>query len=188
MGADSGQPTSNRNFIYSELVKSPNDIFGAIAYSIYKRQKIEIIKKFEQEHDNQPPSNADLKHFNDLSNTKDQLNFYNEQARQLAQLFLSKALEEELRDAEERFAKKEEETKKWVSDTLKKNDEIIAEKVKKKFTFKNFWLGVFQSLIASGLFIIITGLMSFYMWTYGHSKLLTDKIENKITIEQSQTP
>lgn len=174
MNAVSGQPAnSNRNFIYSKLVKNPNDIFGAIAYSIYKRQKIEIIKKFEQEHDGKQPSNAELKPFNDLSNTKDQLNFYNEQARQLAQLFLSKALEEELRESEKRLAKEK-----------AKNDEVIAEKVKKKFTVKSFWLGVFQSLIASILFIIITGLVGFYMWTYGQSKLFMEKVENKITIEQ----
>ncbi len=33
-------PKEGYNFIYTELVKNQDDILGAIAYSLYKRQKI----------------------------------------------------------------------------------------------------------------------------------------------------
>lgn len=42
------------NHIYSVLVENEQDTLGIIAYSLYKRQKIEFIQAFKTKHDREP--------------------------------------------------------------------------------------------------------------------------------------
>lgn len=51
-GVPNGQ--SEYNFIYRELVKDEADVIGVIAYSVYKRQKIEYIESIRAEHARSP--------------------------------------------------------------------------------------------------------------------------------------
>ncbi|MFS0824993.1 hypothetical protein [Pseudomonas phoenicis] len=80
------------NFIYTELVKSEDDILEIIAYSLYKRQKIEFVKSFEARH-GRAPADTDLSHFHEVSNSEFQLQAYRNQADKLAQDFLTITLE-----------------------------------------------------------------------------------------------
>jgi hypothetical protein len=43
---DATADDSSYNFIYEKLVESEDDINGMIAYSLYKREKIEFIRSF----------------------------------------------------------------------------------------------------------------------------------------------
>jgi len=67
------------NHIYNALVADDNDIVGKLAYSQYKRQKIEYILAFKEKH-GELPNDADLAAFHDMSNNVSVL----ERRRQLA--------------------------------------------------------------------------------------------------------
>ena len=49
------------NYIYKQLVEDRGDIIGHIAYALYKEDKIEYINKFKEEHNNNEPTEDDLK-------------------------------------------------------------------------------------------------------------------------------
>ncbi len=125
------------NFIYSKLVSGEGDIFGAIAYSVYKSQKIETIREFEKKNGHLP-TEQDLKPFQDLSNSESQIKFYKDQAFQLAQYFLSE-IEPEI-------------SQKIYQDILKKKP--------------SFWYGVLQGLTASFLFVLAVGVLFFFTLSY----------------------
>ena len=48
------EPTTRYSFIYNNLVSNSGDFIGLVAYSIYKQEKIEYIKKFEDAHQRSP--------------------------------------------------------------------------------------------------------------------------------------
>lgn len=67
------------NYIYDALVTEPDDITGLVAYGIYKRQKIEFIRKFEKEK-GYAPSDKDCEAFVMIASTESQLKSYKLQA------------------------------------------------------------------------------------------------------------
>lgn len=71
------------NFIYSKLVSSEDDIEGMIAYSIYKRHKIEFITNYKEQHEGNAPSDKDMESFFISSTTDSQLEKYKERAGSL---------------------------------------------------------------------------------------------------------
>ncbi|MCE0959016.1 hypothetical protein [Pseudomonas putida] len=79
------------NHIYSVLVENEQDTLGIIAYSLYKRQKIEFIQAFKTKHDREP-KDEDLAPFHDVSNSATQIESYRNQASQLAQGFLDASI------------------------------------------------------------------------------------------------
>lgn len=44
----SDSSSGDYNFIYTRLVENENDVIGVVAYSVYKRQKIEYIEAIRQ--------------------------------------------------------------------------------------------------------------------------------------------
>ncbi|MGE8454525.1 MAG: hypothetical protein ACN6OP_28735 [Pseudomonadales bacterium] len=60
------------NPIDSVLVENEQDTLGIIAYSLYKRQKIEFIQAFKVKHDREP-KDEDLAPFHDVSNSPTQV-------------------------------------------------------------------------------------------------------------------
>lgn len=132
------------NFIYTELVKNEDDILGIIAYSLYKRQKIEFIKGFKNKH-GRDPADADLSHFHEVSNSGFQLQAYRNQADKLAQDFLTISLETRAEELEQYY-----ETK-------------VANEIK---SYKpNYWLGVSQGVVASVIFVLLLGVLVIFTWS-----------------------
>ncbi len=80
----------NYNWIYKELVKSEDDLVGAIAYSLYKRHKIEYIHQCESE-TGQIPSDEQMTEFHRISGSPTNINNYRNQAEALLSHFLSYA-------------------------------------------------------------------------------------------------
>ncbi len=132
------------NYIYRELVTNENDILGIIAYSLYKRQKIEYIQGFKSRNGAEP-SNEDLVPFHDISNSLSQLESYRNQASQLAQDFLDITLETQAEQLEKYYAGKA-------------GDEIRNAK-------PGFWAGVAQSVVGSVLFVFLLGCLVFFTWS-----------------------
>ena len=133
------------NYIYSKLVKDKNDILGIIAYSIYKRQKIEFLNKYKAEHDGEEAPREEAYAFKELSNSDTQLEFYKTQSVHLANEFLEEMLSETLEDAEKDFSSRV-------------HRELVGIK-------HSFWSGVFQSLVGSVLFVLFAGIIVFFSWS-----------------------
>lgn len=132
------------NFIYKTLVKDEDDIIGIIAYAFYKRQKIEFIENFITQNGKDPNDN-DLKTFHQISNSQSQLESYRASAINLAKEFLEASLAEKANELEEYYEKKA-------------NDEIKSTKPK-------FWFGVSQGVVASFIFVLLTGGIVFFSWS-----------------------
>lgn len=81
----------NYNWIYKALVNGPNDVHGAVAYVLYKNEKIAYIEHFAKEKDRQPDSN-DLAEFHRMTNLPGRLESYREQADRLLEEFLEAML------------------------------------------------------------------------------------------------
>jgi len=132
------------NHIYSVLVENEQDTLGIIAYSLYKRQKIEFIQAFKVKHDREP-KDEDLAPFHDVSNSPTQLESYRNQASQLAHGFLDASIAAQAVELEQ-----------YYSD--KASSEI-------RNTKPGFWLGVAQSLVGSVLFVFLLGFLVFFTWS-----------------------
>ncbi|MFJ4430101.1 hypothetical protein ACIPZG_03915 [Pseudomonas sp. NPDC089395] len=132
------------NHIYSILVENEQDTLGIIAYSLYKRQKIEFIKAFKTKHEREP-KDEDLAPFHDVSNSPTQLEIYRNQASQLVQGFLDASISAQAIELEQ-----------YYSD--KASSEIRNAK-------PGFWLGVAQSLVGSVLFVFLLGFLVFFTWS-----------------------
>lgn len=135
---------SGYNFIYRELVKDEADVIGVIAYSVYKRQKIEYIESIRTEHA-RSPDDRELASFRALTNSPTQLDSYKQQAITLARGFLQSAISEEAKTLSMRY---EEESKQKLA------------------RFKpSFWIGVAQSVIGSAGFVLLLGILVIFTWS-----------------------
>lgn len=132
------------NHIYSVLVENEQDTLGVIAYSLYKRQKIDYIKTFKVKYGREPKDD-DLTPFHDVSNSETQLESYRNQASQLVQGFLDASISTQAMELEQ-----------YYSD--KASSEIRNAK-------PGFWLGVAQSLVGSVLFVFMLGFLVFFTWS-----------------------
>lgn len=148
------------NFIYSKLVADKDDVLGIIAYSIYKRQKIEFIKDFESR-TGTSPTELDMQNFIEISNSPFQLEFYKNQSFQLMQNFLEQTLAEDVEKIEQEF-----------------DSRVHAELSKVK---SSFMTGVFQSLVGSILFVLFLGIVVFFTWSLNQG--FEKAVENAFSIE-----
>ena len=135
---------SNYNYIYNKLVDDKNDIFGIIAYSVYKRQKIEYLDKFKAEH-GRDATKEELEHFKEISNSETQLEFYNTQAAHLANAFLSEVLSDRIEELDKSF-----------------HEHLNTQLLKSK---NGFSYGVYQSIVGSVFFVLLVGVIVFFSWS-----------------------
>lgn len=133
------------NYIYKALVADESDILGKLAYSSYKRQKIEYIQAFIAKH-GEDPKDSDLTAFHDISNKASQLDVYRNQAAQLAVSFLETSFANEAKELEELYS-------------AKANNEIRSFR-------PGFWSGVSQSVVGSGCFVLLVGCLVFFTWSF----------------------
>ena len=82
--------TAPYNTIYEKLTANPNDLVGALAYIIYKKQKVEFCKN----HPAGGPDRAELDNFHRIALLQTSIDSYRAQAEALAQAFLTVALDD----------------------------------------------------------------------------------------------
>lgn len=82
--------TASYNTIYEKLTANPNDLVGALAYIIYKKQKVEFCKN----HPTGAPDRAELDNFHRIASLQTSVDSYRAQAEALAQAFLTVALDD----------------------------------------------------------------------------------------------
>jgi hypothetical protein len=135
---------NKRRWIYGKLVKDENDMLGHIAYSLYKRQKIEFIKDKEKENNGQFPTDQQIQDFQEIAGSESQLDLYRNKAVSLSQIFLQTTLDEDLEKQKEEFLS--------------------------RYSPPSFWSGVFQGVVASFIFVALGILL---LWgTGGWAKIL----------------
>ncbi len=90
----------NFNFIYEKMVDEPDNIVGLVAYGIYKRHKIEHVRKFLDEH-GRAPTREDLASFHEVS--CGHINGYTLEAVDLFNDFANNLLAEKIEELEENY-------------------------------------------------------------------------------------
>ncbi len=146
------------SFIFSSIVQNDNDFVGMVAYTLYKRQKIEWIAQFIKDHNNTHPTDAEVEDgFAKFSNMPSQINAYREQAVDLLDAFLDEALYEQVIDAR-----------------LKAKDDAVVRAVK-----KSFWASIGENLVAGLLSSLITLGAAGLIWVAakGPENLLREAIQ-----------
>lgn len=133
------------NFIYDQLVDSHDDIHGIISYSVYKRQKIQFIKDFKEKNNGREPEHEDLAPFNEISTSAAQLEFYKSEATELTGRFLDLVLKEDLIEREQLFS-------------TRVHQELGHIR-------PNHFLDILKGALGSLLFVLITGLLYFFLWS-----------------------
>ncbi|MEO7497341.1 MAG: hypothetical protein ABIT83_06265 [Massilia sp.] len=77
------------NNIYEKLTADPNDLVGALAYIIYKQQKVEFCKTTSGGN----PSRDDIERFHAIASLDASIAAYRSQAEAMAQAFLNEGLD-----------------------------------------------------------------------------------------------
>lgn len=124
------------NHIFDELVGDERDFVGIVAYTIYKRQKVEWLKRFEEEHERPATDDEVAAGFAKFSNLPSQISSYREQAIELVDNFLDVALGETIEE---------------IREEMLKNAVVLA--VKKPFrvaVWENLVAGIFASILTLG--------------------------------------
>jgi len=161
------------SFIYSKLVLGDDDFVGQIAYSLYKKDKIDHIENFKNDNAGKEPEEDDFIHFHKFSSTESSIQSYRLKAEIILQEFLNNSLEEAVKEA---------------SNEIKTNQELILKDVIKPIRPAGFWMGVWQNALATFIFsallalvIIIISVSTEGFWeTIGKlfNKDIKPKIEN----------
>lgn len=129
------------NFIYEKLVCSQDDLVGMIAYSLYKKHKIEFITHIMDEK-GRDPNDEECDSFFTSSTVPTQLNHYREQAENLLSSMVARASTAEISRVEK--------------DMLRQYQKNI------KDVLPPWWHSVLWSVVASFVFAGI-GLFYYYI-------------------------
>ncbi|QQX86684.1 hypothetical protein JJQ59_28405 [Cupriavidus necator] len=100
--SQASQNADGYNWVYRELVGGSEDVCGALAYALYKQQKIAYIEEFVRSNHRQP-TDAELQEFHRVTCLPVTLQSYSERAENLLNVFLQVALEEKARETEEKL-------------------------------------------------------------------------------------
>lgn len=136
------------NFIFDKLVESETDLIGLVAYGVYKKHKIQFLESFKSAN-GRVPEDEECKVFHITSSTPDQLSKYRREAESLVSDIVMNTTIEEIQSFE--------------SDMLQEYEDKIAKAVVKNTpsSSKNFWNGLFGSVVGAFIFSILAGLFYF---------------------------
>jgi len=160
-----------RNYAYFQLVdqEQPNDFIGMIAYTIYKKNKVEYITKFRNNHNGSAPTDEQLSEWQQSQCTTQQLELYKERATTIITAFINDIIDSKhlaLKENEENNIKQRELLDKREKELEEKEKSIKKRESKVKLMEKicpsnknkigTYIYGVSQSFIATLLYVIIT--------------------------------
>jgi len=131
----------NYNYIYSKLVQQDSDLIGHIAYSLYKKSKIEYIENRKSE--GEALTDIQLMPFNDFSSSESSIDSYKIKAELILQGFIENILEEELKSTKEQ--------------AVNQQAEILKEIIKP--ITPTFMVGVWQNVVAA---LIISAIIALF--------------------------
>mgnify|MGYP000147368717 CR=1 FL=1 len=142
------------SFIYDKIVKGEKDLAGIIAYSIYKKQKIEVIKNIKKNKKDDEVLESELTAFVDLSNTNTQIESYRNEAKKCLREYSDILLGEKIDDIEAYYKKK---------------------------LINKFFTGVWQSVLGSLFFTLLIAILIIIVWS---TKIgMEEVVENIFNVE-----
>ncbi|MBX9835203.1 MAG: hypothetical protein K2X65_03415 [Burkholderiaceae bacterium] len=178
---------SGYNFIYKKLVQGPDDVVGALAYALYKEEKIAYVIEFQADRQ-RAPEDADLQEFHRMTNVPQRIEAYKQQAERLLQEFLDDALVLVL---QERTLQMHQEFMAQQVSAISTQIESKSQELHQAITHENrFWSGVQQNVVAG----VVTTLMAFgfvlaaWMWAEGPDKILSGAWNKYSSTEQPTQP
>lgn len=139
------------NFIYKKLVDDDNDIIGHIAYSIYKKDKIDYVQSKKKS--NEDIKNKDLISFHEFSSSSSSLEAYKMKAEIVMQSFIENTIGEITDEIQE-------ELKENQSEQLR---EVITPLI------SGFWKSVWAGLLSAFIFAVLLGAFAFILQFQGSS-------------------
>lgn len=138
----------NYNYIYAQLVGKDADLVGHIAYSFYKKSKIEYIEK--QQQGGRFITDAELIPFNDFSSSESSIESYRIKAELLVEGFIERVLDSELNS--------------FNKQVINQQAEILKSIIKP--IIPSFWNNVWIGLLSSFLFALLVAAF-FFIKTFG---------------------
>lgn len=136
------------NYIYDKLVTDDADITGAIAYSLYKKEKQAFIENFKQQYD-KDPEEEDIASFHQIVSTPTNIDRFNMQAVGVLADFMESTLSGSIKDIERDYNQNHMQKIKEVVNPLQMS------------LGKQYLHGILQSLLGAFLFALIVGGMLF---------------------------
>lgn len=135
----------NYNFIYSKLVNEDSDLIGHIAYSLYKKSKVEYIK--DNKTDGTPLTDNELIPFNKFSSTDSSVESYRIKAELLLQGFINNVLAEELDS--------------YKNQAINQQADILKDVIKP--LTPSFWKSVGIGLVSAFIFALLLAAIAFIL-------------------------
>lgn len=154
----------SKPFVFDSLVETKDDFVGMVAYTLYKRQKVEWIEEFK-ESNGRPPTLQDIEAgFGSVCSMSSQREAYIDQAITLIDEFLDQALSEKVQQATQEVTRSE-----------------LVKAVKKPM-----WKSVLENLIASGItsLVIIGAIGALWVTSQGPERLVKDTIRSYLEDEK----
>ena len=145
------------NFIYKKLVTSPTDVVGALAYSLYKSEKVQYIEEHTKSVGS-PPDDKALEGFHRTSNLDIRLAAYRRSAEDLLNEFIDDVLATSL-----------------LEEKQKLKDDAVRQLVE-QHTKPRMWAGVLQNVIAGAITSTLVAGVAFGLWMYAEG---VDQVVNK---------
>jgi hypothetical protein len=158
----------NYNYIYSKLVENDTDLIGHIAYSLYKKSKVEYIEKKKAE--GATLTDNDLIPFNDFSSSESSIESYRIKAEIIMQGFVENVLDEELESYREQAINQQ-------ADIL---NNIIAP------LKSTFWSNVWAGLLSAFIFALLLAAIAFIIQFNGSS--INVNVEKNTTDTENKQP
>jgi hypothetical protein len=131
------------NFIYSKIVEDENDFVGHVAYSLYKKDKVEFIEKFKEENQ-KDPTEEDLGKYHSTTSSANLISAYRIKAESLLEEFMNNTLEIAISESTE---------------NIKKSQEEILKEIIKPIRPPGFWQRVWDTSTANFTFAAIVALI-----------------------------
>lgn len=142
-----------RNFAYYKLVNDENDFVGMIAYTIYKKSKIEYLRQLRKEGKSQKEIDEILKIWQKSQCSENQIKIY----RDNGSSFLADFTNELIKDKNSEF---EESERKILSETkrMEKQKESLSRREKrlKKLGRSSFFGNVAAGVVSSFVFMFLS--------------------------------
>ncbi len=156
-----------KKYFYYQIIEENGNYIGRIAYTLYKRNKIDYIVNYKLKNNGQRPSEELLKEWQENECLPHKIEQYRNEAARITKEFanqLRKNKEKDLDSKQFELTRKERELKEREKD-LREKEKRNKERdkychVKSKGAF---WLGILQSLIASFIFIVICWIIIKYL-------------------------
>lgn len=131
------------NFIFRRLVDNDTDLVGLLAYSIYKKEKIEYIEKYVRDNGHDP-SEDELNTFHQFTQSDAHLQQYLTTAEGNISGFVDNLMQAKA-DQVETFYRSA------YKETVKESGH-------------GYWYGVFQGVVSSFAYTLLLGLLVFFLW------------------------